>query len=86
MITPAPATGDHAMTVTIVEAQARLSELIDQLGHAGSITITRGDRAVAQIVPPPVEKPHPVPGPGRGKLVIVSEDKEHLKDFEEYMP
>jgi GNAT superfamily N-acetyltransferase len=35
---------------------------------------------------PPAEKPRPVPGRGRGKLVIVSDDDEHLKDFEEYMP
>ena len=41
---------------------------------------------MAQLVSPPGEKPRPIPGRGRGKLVIVSEDDEHLKDFEDYMP
>jgi antitoxin (DNA-binding transcriptional repressor) of toxin-antitoxin stability system len=50
------------------------------------VTINRGDRPVAQLVPPPGEKPHPILGRGRGKRVIVSEDDEHLKDFEDHMP
>ena len=74
------------MTVTVEEAQARLPELIDELVRGEPLTITRGDRPVAQLVPPPAERPRPVPGRGRGKLVIVSEDDEHLKDFEDYMP
>jgi antitoxin (DNA-binding transcriptional repressor) of toxin-antitoxin stability system len=74
------------MTVTIEEAQARLPELIEQLTGGEPLTITRGDRPVAQLVPAAVEKPRPMFGRGRGKLVIVSEDDEHLKDFEDYMP
>jgi hypothetical protein len=27
-----------------------------------------------------------VPGRGRGKVVVVSDDDEHLRDFAEYMP
>ena len=74
------------MTVTIEEAQARLPELIDELARGEPLTITRGNRPVAQLVAPPGEKPRPILGRGHGKLVIVSEDDGHLKDFEEYMP
>jgi antitoxin (DNA-binding transcriptional repressor) of toxin-antitoxin stability system len=74
------------MTVTVEEAQSRRPELIDELARGGPLTITRGDRPVAQLVPPPAEKPRPVPGRGRGKIIIVSDDDEHLKDFEECMP
>jgi prevent-host-death family protein len=74
------------MTVTIEEAQARLPALIDELAREGPLTIVHGGRPVARLVPLPAEKPQPVPGRGRGKLVIVSEDDEHLKDFEDYMP
>ncbi len=74
------------MTVTVEEAQARLPELIDQLAGGEPLTITRGGRPIAQLVPAPAERTRPIPGRGRGKVAIVSEDDEHLKDFEDYMP
>ncbi len=73
-------------TITIEEAQAKLSQLIDQLAPGDELIITRNARPVAQLVGVSPEKPHPVPGRGRGKLVIVSEDDDHLKDFEDYIP
>jgi prevent-host-death family protein len=73
-------------TITIEEAQAKLSQLIDGLASGEGIVITRNARPVAELIGLPVEKPHPVPGRGRGKLVILAEDDEHLKDFEDYMP
>jgi prevent-host-death family protein len=73
-------------TITIEEAQAKLSQLIDQLAPGDELVITRNARPIAQLVGLSAEKPHPVPGRGRGKLVIVSEDDDHLKDFEDYMP
>jgi prevent-host-death family protein len=72
--------------ITIEEAQAKLAQLIDQLAPGEELVITRNARPIAQLVGLPVEKPRPVPGRGRGKLVIVSEDDDHLKDFEDYMP
>ena len=30
--------------------------------------------------------PAPPPGLGKGFITVVSDDDEHLKDFEEYMP
>ncbi len=72
-------------TITVEEAQARLSQLIDGLAPGEELVITRNAQPIAQLVGLPTEKPRPVPGRGRGKLVIVSEDDEHLKDFEDYM-
>ncbi len=73
-------------TITIEEAQATLSQLIDQLAPGDELVITRNARPIAQLIGLSPEKPRPVPGRGRGKLVIVSEDDDHLKDFEDYMP
>jgi prevent-host-death family protein len=70
-------------TITLEEAQAKLPQLIDQLAPGEELVITRNARPIAQLVGLPTERPHPVPGRGRGKLVIVSEDDEHLKDFGE---
>jgi prevent-host-death family protein len=73
-------------TITIEEAQAKLAQLIDQLGPGEELVITRNSRPIANLVGLPAEKPRPAPGRGRGKLIIVSEDDDHLKDFDGYMP
>jgi hypothetical protein len=36
------------------------------------------------VIPPVAGRPRQF-GSGAGKLIILSEDDEHLKDFEEYM-
>jgi antitoxin (DNA-binding transcriptional repressor) of toxin-antitoxin stability system len=78
--------GEKNMTMIMVEeAQARLSQLIDGLAPGEELVITRNARPIAQLVGLPAGKPLPVPGRGRGKLVIVSEDDDHLEDFEPYM-
>lgn len=73
-------------TVTIHEAQATLAELIHSLKPGEEFVITENDRPVAKLV---AEK-----GPDRkvrrrgsakGKLLIETEDDEHLKDFKEYL-
>ncbi|WP_406698048.1 hypothetical protein V5E97_04260 [Singulisphaera sp. Ch08] len=66
-------------TITIEEAQ-------DKLAPGEELVITRNARPIAQLVGLPAEKPHPIPDRGRGKLVILSEDEDHLKEFEDYMP
>jgi antitoxin (DNA-binding transcriptional repressor) of toxin-antitoxin stability system len=77
----------RAMTsVTIEEAQARLPELIQQLVPGEELLITQNAQPVAKLIGQPREEPHPVFGRGRGKVIVVSEDDEHLKDFEDYMP
>ena len=67
-------------TVTLEEAQAHLSELVEQLIPGEEMAITRGPDTVA---PRKLSKRR-VPGLMRGKLTIVSDDDEHLKDFAEY--
>ncbi len=73
-------------TITIEEAQANLSKLIDGLASGEGVVITRDAVPVAQLIGLTAEKPRPVPGRGRGKLVILAEDDAHLDDFEDYMP
>jgi antitoxin (DNA-binding transcriptional repressor) of toxin-antitoxin stability system len=73
-------------TITVEEAQSHLAEIIEKLTPGEEIVLVRDDRPVARIVGGPAEKPHPVPGRGKGMLTIVSEDDEHLKDWAEYMP
>jgi antitoxin (DNA-binding transcriptional repressor) of toxin-antitoxin stability system len=74
-------------TVTLEEAQARLKDLIHQLAPGEEIVITENQQAVAKLTS---ERPKPKqrPGPGlcKGMITIDSDDDEHLKDFEEYMP
>jgi antitoxin (DNA-binding transcriptional repressor) of toxin-antitoxin stability system len=70
-------------SVTVGEAQAVLPELIERLAGGEEFVITRDRRPVAQLVPPVGDKPQPVFGGCKGKLVIVAEDEEHLSDFQE---
>lgn len=72
--------------VTVEEAQAHLPELIDRVASGEQVTIVRDAVPVGKLVGVSVERPRPVAGRGRGKVVIVAEDDEHLKDFAEYMP
>ncbi len=73
-------------TITIEEAQAKLTELIDQLAPGEEVIITRNKQPVAKLVGQQlsVRKPRR-PGSAKGKLVILAEDDEHLEDFKDYM-
>ena len=73
-------------TATIEEVQAQLPELIDQLVPGEELVITRNTRPVARIIRPIGETSQPVFGRGQGKVIAVSDDDDHLKDFEDYMP
>ena len=72
--------------VSLEEAQAHLPELINQLRPGESLVITRDEKPVARLVPEesPQRKPRQ-PGNCKGMLTIVADDKEHLRDFAEYM-
>lgn len=74
------------MTVTLEEAKSQLGDLIAKVANGESVVITDQDKPVAQLVPAVPEKPRPQYGSCKGKLIILAEDDEHLKDFEEYMP
>jgi prevent-host-death family protein len=73
-------------TITIEEAQAKLSEVIDKLAPGEEVIITRNEQPVAKLVGQqrPIRKPRR-PGSAKGKLVILAEDDEHLQDFKDYM-
>ncbi|MGO9468216.1 MAG: type II toxin-antitoxin system Phd/YefM family antitoxin [Isosphaeraceae bacterium] len=73
-------------TVTVQEAQARLSDLIHQLAPGEELVITENNRPIATLVPSPTEKAQPVPGRCKGMLTILAEDDDHLEHFKEYMP
>ena len=76
-------------TVTIQEAQARLPDLIHSLKPGEELLITENNQPVAKLVselPKPKPGLRPPPGLGKGFMTIVSDDDEHLTDFEEYMP
>jgi prevent-host-death family protein len=75
------------VTVTLPQAQADLAGLIRRLVPGEPLIITEDGRPVARLTaePPPAPPKRREPGLWKGKVVIVSEDDEHLKDFEEYM-
>jgi prevent-host-death family protein len=82
--------GEKAMpaTISVEEAQARLKELIHQLAPGEEVIITENQQPVAKLVseqPKPQPKQRPGPGLCKGMITIISDDDEHLKDFEEYM-
>lgn len=73
-------------TVTLEEAKRLLEDLQKQLKPGGSVVIVRDGEPVARLT----QNAHPpsrVPAFGfwKGKLDIISEDEEHLRDFAEYM-
>ncbi len=73
--------------ISLSEAQSRLPELIAGLAPGEQIEINEGGRAVALLVgnSPPAREPR-VPGGFKGRLIIVEDDDEHLKDFRDFMP
>ncbi len=73
-------------SVTIEEAQKRLSELIDQLPVGEELVITRNQKPIARLSIEEKSKRLPrQAGSAKGLLTIVVEDDEHLDDFREYM-
>jgi prevent-host-death family protein len=73
-------------TITVEEAQAKLTELIGRLSPGEEIVITQNQEPVAKLVGQrPSERKPRVPGNCKGMITLAVEDDEHLKDFEEYM-
>lgn len=76
-------------TITIEEAQAKLKDLIHRLAPGEEVVITENERPVAKLKseqPKAMQGLRPDPGLGKGFITIVSDDDEHMKGFEEYMP
>ena len=77
------------MTATLLEAQADLAGIIHRLAPGEELILTENDTPVAtlkSVTPGPMPRKRPPPGLWKDKVIIVSDDDEHLKDFAEYMP
>jgi antitoxin (DNA-binding transcriptional repressor) of toxin-antitoxin stability system len=73
------------MTVSVQHAQADLLGLIRRLPPGETLTLTDNDLPVATLTPTAPAALRPPPGLWKGKVLILSEDDEHLKAFEEYV-
>ena len=76
-------------TISLADAQSQLPTLVGQLGPQDEIVIVDGERPVARLLPAEEaaeKKPRRRLGTAKGILHIISDDDDHLKDFEEYMP
>jgi antitoxin (DNA-binding transcriptional repressor) of toxin-antitoxin stability system len=74
-------------TVTVEEAQARLSDLIAHLGPGEIVVITDNEQPVAKLVGErPARPPRPAPGLGKGSIRYMAPDfDEPLEEFKEYV-
>ncbi len=73
-------------TATVEEVQAQLPNFLATLKPGEELLITRENRPIARLIlESPVARKPRQPGSAIGQLLILEEDKEHLKDFEEYM-
>jgi antitoxin (DNA-binding transcriptional repressor) of toxin-antitoxin stability system len=73
-------------TISLEEAQSSLPALIERLTPGAEILITRDQQTVAALRAPEFVSPQPRFGNCRGALTILSDDDEHLQDFQEYLP
>ena len=74
-------------SVTIEEAQNKLSELIHRLTPGEEVVITENDQPVARLVPTaptPAKKPRQF-GTLKGTVLSMEHFDDPLEDFEEYM-
>lgn len=74
-------------TITLEEAQAKLSELINGLAPGDEVIITKQEQPVAKLVATPEAPRKPrQPGTLRGTVLYMAPDFDApLEDFKEYM-
>ena len=71
--------------VTLDEAQAQLTTLIDAAVNGETVFITRNSTQVIQLVPVMHPPGRPQFGSGKGLMVMADDFDEPLPDFDEYM-
>lgn len=71
-------------TVSLEEAQANLSKLLEKVASGQEIIIMRDEIPLAQLSPIRKSKPPPQFGSCKGMLTFVSDDDGHLEHFKEY--
>jgi antitoxin (DNA-binding transcriptional repressor) of toxin-antitoxin stability system len=71
--------------VSLTEVQTRLLDVLDQMLPGQKVFVTDAEgRIVASLVKEAPSRAAPrQPGTAAGRLVIVADDEEHLKDFAE---
>jgi antitoxin (DNA-binding transcriptional repressor) of toxin-antitoxin stability system len=86
-------TGEKLMTtqtqqrISLDEAQSMLADLVHRLNAGDEVIITEGQRTVARLLPALSATTRPRrAGSAKGRLKVLIEDEEHLRDFEDYMP
>ena len=73
--------------ISLEEVQSKLRDIIHGLGEGDEIVIVEGSQTVARLLgPSPTRRRSRRPGSARGKLTVLTEDEQHLKDFGDYMP
>lgn len=73
-------------TITMEEAQANLPELVAHLGWGEELIITKDHKPVARVMREQTAfRKARKAGSAKGKLILLQEDNEHLKDFGDYM-
>jgi antitoxin (DNA-binding transcriptional repressor) of toxin-antitoxin stability system len=73
-------------TISIQEAQARLSEIIHGLTPGEEVVITENDQPVARLVPtPPLHTKPRQFGTLKGTVLSMEHFDDPLEEFEEYM-
>lgn len=73
-------------TVTIQEAQARLSDLISRLAPGDELLITENDEPLARLARAESKKQWPCKaGSARGKIWMAPDFDAPLEEFKEYM-
>jgi antitoxin (DNA-binding transcriptional repressor) of toxin-antitoxin stability system len=74
-------------SISIEQAQTQLADLVAHLAPGDEWLITYQDRPVARLISAAEKVPRARrPGSAIGKMKILAEDDEHLKDFKDYMP
>ena len=73
-------------TMTVQEVEARLPEILEQMGTGDVVEIVSNGLAVGRLALTPLPTGTPILGRGKGKLIRYVDDDEHLKDFADYMP
>lgn len=68
-------------SIDVMELDPSLEDRIGKMLSADELIFTENDRPIAKIVP--IDRPKPVFGHCPGMLEILSEDDDHLADYQE---
>ncbi len=73
-------------SIQVEGSQANLPNLLDQLSHVDEIVILQNTVPIGRLTRILSQEPRPVAGRGKGKVEVLSDDDEHLRGFEGYLP